>query len=308
MSGMERDKRILFIVNPISGGNNRLDVANLIKSHPFPLQPELQILATEYAGHATSLARQAAREGFGAVVAVGGDGTVNEVARGLIGTDTALAIVPRGSGNGLARHLGIPLRINQALQVIGRFQTAKIDSATINSHPFFCTAGLGFDGHISSVFATSKTRGFRSYAQLILREFKQYEPKNLQISFDDNSLEKVCFLLAFGNASQYGNNAFIAPDADIQDGLLDLCLIPRLSLAKALQTGFRLLTRQMATSRNAAYFKASSIKVRSERPVKYHADGEYVGEGTDFSVEVFPLSLHVMVPALRPWSSEGRSR
>lgn len=294
---MGGSEKALFILNPKSGSRSRIKVAALVQEFPFPEKMEAEVVFTEYAGHATSLARNAARDGYRVVVAVGGDGTVNEVARGLLGTEAALAIIPRGSGNGLARHLGIPLKVNRALEVVGQHQISRIDSGTINGHPFFCTAGIGFDAHISSVFATSKTRGLRSYVELVLREFQQYEPCPLKIEFDGQSLEQECFVVAFGNASQYGNNAFIAPNADIRDGLLDLCLIPRLSLQAALEISVRLLTKRMAYSSQATYYTAPQIKVRSKSPIMYHTDGEYVGEGTEFDVHILPLSLNVLIPA-----------
>lgn len=288
--------KVLFVLNPISGARSRRDVAGLIQEHVFPEGVETEVVYTEFAGHATNLARQGAREGFQVVAAVGGDGTVNEVARGLLGTDKALAIIPRGSGNGLARHLGIPLSVRRALGVLGQYHLSRIDSGSINGHPFFCTAGLGFDAHISSVFATSKKRGFRSYVELVLREFQTFEPTPFTISWEGQKLEEECFVLAFANAAQYGSNAFIAPNADIRDGLLDLCLIPRLSLQSALEISIRLMTKQMASSSQAAYYTAKSIHVTSDSAVKYHVDGEYVGEANEFNIQVLPSSLNVLVP------------
>lgn len=287
--------RVLFILNPISG-SRRLDVAGIIQEHEFPDGLEAEVVHTEYAGHATGLARQGAREGYQIVAAVGGDGTVNEVSRGLLGTDSALAIIPRGSGNGLARHLNIPLSIRGALKVLGQHHVSRIDSGSINDHPFFCTAGLGFDAHISSVFATSKKRGLRSYMELILREFQAFEPSYFNVFFEGKKLEEECFVLAFANAAQYGNNAFIAPNADIRDGLLDLCLIPRLTLQSALEISIRLMTKQMATSGQASYYTAKNIHVTCVLPVKYHVDGEYVGEATEFNVQLQPASLNVLIP------------
>jgi diacylglycerol kinase (ATP) len=296
---MAQKVKALFILNPKSGGRSRLNVAALIHSHPFPEQVEAETVYTEYAGHATSLARNAARQGYQVVAAVGGDGTVNEVARGLLGSEAALAIIPRGSGNGLARHLGVPLKVSRALEVVGQYHVSRIDSGTINGHPFFCTAGIGFDAHISAVFATSKTRGLRSYVELVLREFQGYEPSEVKVDLDGETLEQECFVVAFGNAAQYGNNAYIAPNADIRDGLLDLCLIPRLTLQAALEISVRLLTKHMASSGQAAYYTGKHIRVQAESNIMYHADGEYIGEATEFEVKVFPLSLNVLVPPLK---------
>ena len=177
--------RILFIVNPKSGSSlGRVDVVTLLHQLIDKNIFRYDIVVTDYAGHATELAQQAAADGYAIVCAVGGDGTVNEVARGLIYTNTALAILPHGSGNGLARHLGIPLRISQAIGIINQQYQSKIDSGTINNHPFFCTAGIGFDAQVSSVFATSLKRGLRTYVQLVLQEFLKYKPKSVVINFN----------------------------------------------------------------------------------------------------------------------------
>jgi diacylglycerol kinase (ATP) len=293
---MAEKAKYFFVLNPISGSRSRLNVPGLIQDHVRSAGLEAKVAFTEYAGHATALARHGAREGYQVVVAVGGDGTVNEVARGLLGTGSALGIIPRGSGNGLARHLGVPLDARRALKVLGQHTLSRIDSGSINGHPFFCTAGLGFDAHISSVFATSQKRGFRSYVELVLREFQDFEPSPFTASFEGQQIAGECFVLAFANAAQYGNNAFIAPNADIRDGLLDLCLISRLTLQSALEISIRLMTKQLASASQATYYTAKNIHVTCDSPVKFHVDGEYVGEATDFSVQISPASLSVLIP------------
>ncbi|HSI90529.1 MAG TPA: acylglycerol kinase family protein, partial [Adhaeribacter sp.] len=158
---MNQNSKTLFILNPVSGGQSNVKVQDQIPE--FLPAGSYEMVFTEFAGHATELARKGAKDGFRVVAAVGGDGTVNEVARGLLGTRSALAIIPKGSGNGLARHLNIPMDIPEALKILAHCGFSRIDTCTINGHPFFCTAGLGFDGYISSVFARSTRRGLRSY-------------------------------------------------------------------------------------------------------------------------------------------------
>src|SRR6478735_6587447 len=238
--------KTLFILNPKSGTQSNVNIPDLIAEN-FP-EGTYEIQFTEYAGHATKLAREGAKAGFRTVAAVGGDGTVNEVATGLLGTQSALAIIPKGSGNGLARHLQIPLLATPALALLKDPNFSRIDTCTINDHPFFCTAGLGFDGFISSVFATSTKRGLRSYVELILKEFGKFQGGKANIKLNGQTLETPCFVLAFANASQYGNNAYIAPMADIRDGLLDVCLIRDLSFRKALAVSYGLLTKSIATT------------------------------------------------------------
>lgn len=287
--------KTLFILNPKSGTQSRLNIPELIAQHLPAGTFELKF--TEYAGHATKLAREGAKAGFRVVAAVGGDGTVNEVATGLLGTQAALAIIPKGSGNGLARHLNIPLLAPKALGILKNPQFSRIDTCVINGHPFFCTAGLGFDGYISSVFAGNTKRGLRSYVELILKEFMKFQGGQATVQLNQETLETPCFVLAFGNASQYGNNAYIAPMADIRDGLLDVCLIRDLSIMKAVAVSYGLLTKQIATTGHAEFFTSQEISVRTHKPMPYHADGEYIGEASEFLVSINPLSLEVLIPA-----------
>src|SRR5688572_9233364 len=286
--------KTLFILNPKSGAQSKVNIPELITEQIPAGTYEIQF--TEYGGHATKLAREGAKAGFRIVAAVGGDGTVNEVATGLLGTQAALAIIPKGSGNGLARHLTIPLIAPQALSILKAQTFSRIDTCSINGHPFFCTAGLGFDGYISSVFATNTKRGLRSYVELILKEFSKFQGGHATIKLNKEILETPCFVLAFGNASQYGNNAFIAPMADIRDGLLDVCLIRDLSIMKAVAVTYGLMTRQIATTGHADFFTSQEIVVKTENPMPYHADGEYFGEASEFHVTINPLSLEVLIP------------
>ena len=170
--------RTCFIFNPISGTNRRTDVAAKLREY---YQGPCEVWATERAGHAEELARAAAQQGFRVAVAVGGDGTVNEVARGLTGSATALGIVPRGSGNGLARHLRLPLGFEAAVRVLRNPRFEYIDTAELNGQPFFCTAGLGFDAHVSRMFAEAGTRGLLTYVRVALREYRRYRAQNVTL-------------------------------------------------------------------------------------------------------------------------------
>ncbi|MBK0402516.1 YegS/Rv2252/BmrU family lipid kinase [Adhaeribacter sp. BT258] len=291
---MQESDKILFILNPKSGRKSAVSVPALIPQ--YLAENRYKIVLTEFAGHATELARQGAKTGFRVIAAVGGDGTVNEVARGLLGTKAALAIIPKGSGNGLARHLNINMQVSQALKDLSTSKFSRIDSCTINGHPFFCTAGLGFDGYISGVFANNARRGLRSYVELVLKEFLKFKPGKASIKLNQENIDTPCFVLTFANASQYGNNAYIAPMADIRDGLLDVCLIRDLSFRKAVAVSYGLLTKTIATTGHADFFTSPEISVKTEKPMPYHADGEYVGEASEFHVQIRPLSLEVLTP------------
>ncbi|MDU0370350.1 diacylglycerol/lipid kinase family protein [Hymenobacter endophyticus] len=288
--------RICFILNPTSGTNRTQDVPALLTRYATAAGADFEIQLTQRAGHATELAREAAVVGCRVVVAVGGDGTVNEVARGLLGTEAALGIVPRGSGNGLARHLRLPLDLPGAVRRVCQPTFQRMDAGRINGHWFFCTAGLGFDAHVSKLFAQAGTRGLSTYVKVALREYRRYRPTPVQMELENQVLvDTHCYVLAFANAAQYGNNAYIAPQANIQDGLLDVCLIDALPMLRAVRVGVGLALGTLATSSSAAYHTSRRIRVHAAQPLGFHVDGDYVTDATDFEVELTPLALEVAV-------------
>ncbi|WP_018478333.1 diacylglycerol/lipid kinase family protein [Pontibacter roseus] len=293
---MSERPHIRFIINPTSGPKSKVDVAARIKLHLDHGRFDHDIVYTDYAGHAPELASQAAGQGCAVVVAVGGDGTVNEVARGLLHTDTALGIIPRGSGNGLARHLQVPLSVDGAIRFLNQGHRSRIDSGNINGHPFFTTAGIGFDAYISSVFAGSKRRGLKTYVELILKEVRNYRHLPVKASINGKTIDTQLFVMAFANAAQYGNNAYIAPMADIRDGLLDVCLVRQLDMFKALSLSYAMLANKPAGTDSAEYFKTAAVEVETDHNLMYHADGEYLGKASRFSVSMLPQSLHVVAP------------
>ncbi|MCC3160077.1 YegS/Rv2252/BmrU family lipid kinase [Hymenobacter sp. 15J16-1T3B] len=288
--------RLCFIFNPISGTNRRFDLRGLLHRQlgkEYALHYEIR--PTEYAGHAEELARTAAAEGFGVVVAVGGDGTVNEVGRGLLGTGAALAVLPRGSGNGLARHLGIPLDAAAAVNLLRRPRVLPIDVGRLNGRPFFCTAGLGFDAHVSRRFAEAGTRGLATYVKVALREYGRYRPTPVTIELGEQRLTSDCYMLAFANAAQYGNNAYIAPLADIRDGLLDLCLIDQMPLSRAIRVAYGLAAGTLPASGAVVYHTARTVRVTSPKNLGFHLDGDFAGEAREVQVDLLPLALPVVV-------------
>ena len=286
-----------FIFNPTAGPNQQRDFPALVARHfaPPPGSGAVAVRRTAYAGHAVALAAAAAAEGFEIVVAVGGDGTVNEVGRGLLGTGAALGIVPQGSGNGLARHLGVPLDLEAALHRLQNPTLGRMDVGRLNGHAFFCTAGLGFDAHVSQHFATAGTRGLRTYLRVTLREYRRYRATPIQLTLNGETRATDCYVLAFANAAQYGNNAYIAPQADLRDGLLDLCLIDALPPLRALRVSLAMALGTLPRSRAAEYFRTVAAHVTTARPMGFHADGDYLGHASDFVVELLPLALAVAV-------------
>lgn len=293
-------KRITFIVNPISGTRSKdgLDkkIAKAIDSNRY----EWQIVMTQRAGHAIEIAHQCAADGTDICVAVGGDGTVNEVASGLTGSTTALGIIPMGSGNGLARHLCLPMSVKGALDIINQGETAQFDYGLINDHPFFCTCGMGFDAHVSLKFAQSGKRGLTTYAKMVLSEGLHYQPDTYTITFeDDQGKEQKCeaFLVACANAAQYGNNTYIAPSASMQDGLLDVIIIEPFGSIGGPKVLTELFTKTLYSNRHVRHFQARSIHIHRPSEGAVHFDGDPVVMGTDIQVQIVPRGIWAVINA-----------
>ena len=236
-------QKIVFIVNPHSGvwsKTNWIAMATRMLAQDF----DLEFKYTTYKGHAFELAQTAAQEGVHTVVAVGGDGTVNEIASALIHTDTAIAIMPMGSGNGLARDLGISTLLPfHALEAIKKGKIMEIDYGKANDLPFFCTCGIGFDAHISHLFADNSRRGFWNYIRLTIKEYFRFKPINCTLHYQGKSVKKKAFVINFANIQQLGNNAFIAPHADYQDGLLNVTIVRPFGFWGAIRLGAMLFLK-----------------------------------------------------------------
>ena len=222
-------KNIAFIVNPVSGTKTKNRITKLIREL---LNKELfspTVVTTEYAGHATQLAQQFALEGYYAVIAVGGDGTINEVGKGLCGTNTALGIIPNGSGNGFARHLEISTRMNRAVEMLNNSEVISVDYCTVNDIPFFSTFGVGFDALVAQDFSNT-SRGLKGYIESILKDIFQYKPEQYHLQGEGIDLTTSAFLINFANASQWGYDACIAPKASLQDGWMDVAIVSEFPL------------------------------------------------------------------------------
>lgn len=220
------------------------------------------------------IASKLLNEGFTDAIAVGGDGTVNIVAKTVRYTNLCLGIVPAGSGNGLARSLGYPMDTDKALDVIVKGRRTTIDSGEINGHPFFCTAGVGFDAHIGHLFATSIKRGLQSYVKIIWREFFSYQPQLYKISVNGQVMERKAFLITVGNAGQYGNDFYIAPGALMNDGLFHVSVLKPFRFISVFGLVLRILRRKADTSRLIETFACSALTIEREKPDVIHFDGE----------------------------------
>jgi diacylglycerol kinase (ATP) len=289
-------KRVLFIVNPRSGTRSKTGIQELIRANVPAEYFDYQIEFTKAGGHAIELSAKAAAEGIEYVVAVGGDGTMNEVAQSLLYTSSTLGIIPMGSGNGLARDLNIPLATMSALRLLVEGKKICIDSCTLNDRPFFCTAGVGFDAHIGQCFAMQKKRGFQTYVQTTLWEYANYQPETYRLQIDGKWIEKKAFLISFANAAQYGNNAYIAPKASMQDGLIDVCLLRPFPAVQAINMGVKLFNRTIDSSAYMHIWQTPSVRVERKAPAPVHIDGEPCLMEETLTVTVKPNSLNVLVP------------
>ncbi|MDR2927284.1 MAG: diacylglycerol kinase family lipid kinase [Cytophagaceae bacterium] len=288
-------KKAVFIINPVSGIGRQKEVEKIIRNEMSPNHWETHVIYTKQKGHAHEIATDAIDK-CDMVVAVGGDGTVNEVGSALIGTATTLGILPTGSGNGLARYLGMPFKIPKALQVLNYFERRKIDTVKFNDYFSLNVAGVGFDAHISHKFAKRKKRGPIAYGQLITKEFAQYRSESYMVTINGETQEWDAFLISFANSSQWGNNVQIAPFAEIDDGLIDVCFIRDFPKYTAPALLINLLDQSIDRNRYDVIVKAKNVTIEREIPMLGHVDGEPVLLGNSVNVEILPLSLNVAIP------------
>lgn len=291
--------RLLFIVNPISGTLGKRPVLASIPRLVDTTRYTYDIAETAYPGHATELARAAANQSIDIVCAIGGDGTVNEVARALLHTNTTLAIIPLGSGNGLARHLHIPIDPTRALQLINHATPHHIDYGLVNAHPFLCTCGVGFDALISQKFAEAKTRGPLTYIEQILRHALTYNPQTYQIEIESEQGARqtlTALIIACANASQYGNNLYIAPQASVRDGLLDVTVLLPFNILEAPQIARQLLSGTTTPSPAIRTFRCRRLIIRRTAPAPIHYDGEPILADPLLDISIVHRGLRCICP------------
>lgn len=285
---------ILFLVNPKSGTNNKRVLPKLIENSIDKERFDFSVMETKYASHACELAREAVEQHVSAVVAVGGDGTVNEVARSLVGSDTALGILPCGSGNGLARHLDIPMDVKKAIEFINFSECVSVDYGRINGRPFFCTCGIGFDALVSNSFAKGKRRGKIGYMHNMLMDWLQYKPEVYEIETETNHDDYKAFLIACGNASQYGNNAYIAPRASMRDGLLSVTILEPFSPLDVPTILGNVFGHKINSNSHVKTLESRWIRIKRKAPGVVHFDGEPMEMDAELFVDIVPSGLKVL--------------
>ena len=290
-------KKIVFIINPLSGTQSKEQILASVNERLNKERYDKEVIYTEYAGHAVEIAARKAAEGVFAVVAIGGDGTINEIARSLVHTETALGIIPCGSGNGLARHLQIPLVPKKAVDIINDGVTDVIDYGKVNNVPFFCTCGVGFDAFVSLKFSQAGRRGPLTYLEQTLRESLKYRPEVYELEMDGNpSARYQAFLIACGNASQYGNNAYIAPKATLNDGLLDVTILEPFTILDVPTLSFQLFNKTINRNSHLKTFRCKFLRIHRTNPGVVHVDGDPMMAGEDVEVAIVQKELKVIVP------------
>lgn len=266
--------RILFIINPISGVSKKKNLPSLIDSLIDKNKFSYSITFTEYPKHGKEIAHQQQHK-HDCIVAVGGDGTINEIGSSLIGSNCALAIIPSGSGNGLARDLGISMNINEAINSLNTAVFTKIDTCYLNERPFFCTAGIGFDADVAHTFANSNSRGLKTYATSVIKTLFKKRIIDLELNINGKSHTESISSITFANAKQFGNNFKIAPKASNSDGIIDICLVKGISFFTVIPMLIKLLNGTINTLKNYTYFTSEEdIKVILKQPENIHIDGE----------------------------------
>ena len=297
---MEKRRHILAIINPVSGTGNKNKIPRLIDTVVNHDKNDVSIIVTEYAGHAREIAADAVKDGIDVVVAVGGDGTVNEVGSALCGTQTALAIVPCGSGNGLARHLRISMNASRALQVLNDGVVGQFDYCTVNGQPFFCTCGMGFDATVSHKFSNEGTRGFITYIKKTISEYFKYDAQQYNIDIDGTQMEEKAFVIACCNAAQYGNNAYIAPRATMQDGLIDVTVMHPFKLIQSPLIGARLFLKQLNKDHHVSIYRGKHVVIEREHDDIMHIDGDPMMMPARVTIDNVSKGIHILVPPSLP--------
>jgi len=292
------NEKVIFIINPIAGTRQKNMIHDAIRQ-TFT-EDAHEVYFSEYCGHAFEIASAKVLEGYVNIVAVGGDGTVNEVASALVNTNCKLGIIPAGSGNGLARHLRIPVHLTQSLAVIHKHKIQIIDVGKVNDRYFFCTCGTGFDASVGKKFANDKRRGMLSYVRATIHQYITYSPKSYVLKTENKEVKLKAFLVTFANSGQYGNNAYIAPNAVIDDGLLDLCILRPFPKTSTLELGLRLFFKNIDQSPylEVMRIKKATLRRKGKQKMTVQLDGEPSKMKRKLKVSVMSKALHVMIPAV----------
>ena len=287
-------KKTAIIVNPISGIGRQKKIESLLKDNLNQDLFDYTVRYTEHIHHGTDLAREAVDQGFDCVVAVGGDGSVNDVAQGLKDSGVTMGIIPCGSGNGLARTLKIPLKPALAIRMLNQMNEITIDSIVINDS-WLCVnaAGVGFDAYIARLMHAAKTRGFAAYTNLILREYASYKCNNYRLTIDDRTIERSAWFIAVANGRQYGYNLAVAPKAQLCDGLIDISIIDKIPLDHIPITAPMAFMNLLDHSQHVEMFRGKEIVIEGNVHKWVNIDGEGENLGKELHFVNHPRSVKI---------------
>jgi diacylglycerol kinase (ATP) len=288
-------KKIAFIINPISGGISKANFPALVDKHINKNTFDFDMYYTQSKEHNKDLAKMCVAQQYDAIIAVGGDGTINNTAKYIAGTDICFGIIPVGSGNGLARHLGLSMNQEIALQAINKFDFIYIDTGFANNEFFINVAGVGFDAHVSWMFANAAKRGFWQYTKITLAEFAKYKTRKYQIEIDGKNISEDAFLVCIANGSQYGNNAYIAPTANINDGIFEVTILKPFKLHQMPQLGARIFNKTIHQSAQVKVLSGKQIFIKREAAEVVNIDGEPVMMDSNIDVKIIPSNLKIIV-------------
>ena len=293
-----KKRRVLFIVNPASGPQNGAadEFATLVSKHIDSKEIDYQIEVTQYAQHASELSKKAVEQNTDIIVAVGGDGTVNEVASSIIGSHTALGIIPAGSGNGLAHHLKIPFNLPDAIALMNAGRVLLMDTISVNDIPFLSIAGIGFDALVADKFAGNSTRGLMSYINIVSSEYNSYKPLDYDLTIDGNRESYKALFISFANSDQFGYNTSIAPEARVDDGLMDVCIVKKVPIYTIPFVAPMLFVRQVHRTPFVDIIKANEVVVHTTNELIVNIDGEPVTMNGPLRFNLVPHSLKVIIP------------
>lgn len=295
-TGKTEPKKIVFIVNPISGRGRQKSLGEILARETAGTGIQTEVIMTTHPGHAEELSREAVVRGVDIVVAVGGDGTVNEVARGLVGTSTAMGIIPTGSGNGLAHHLHIPFHFRKSIRIILRGKRHTIDTGTLNGRLFVSVAGVGFDAYVAKKFARIGTRGFHTYAQIVVPAYFGYKQRKYVISANGKEYTRKALFISFANSNQFGNNASVDPVARLDDGFIDICIVKKIPWYRLVFITPAFFLKQFHKTSYVEIFRATEFQVTRARGKDVHLDGDPWKTDRKIMIKVLPLSLNVIIP------------
>ena len=301
------NKSALFIVNKFSGGGYRPEVEGRIIEECRTACIECRIEFTRSRGHATELARWAVEQKMDFAFAVGGDGTVNEVAQGLVDSNVAMGILPKGSGKGLARHLAVPMDFKKSLDIVSHHEEELIDTVLINQKLSVNVSGIGFDGHVAAMFAVKAKRGLLGYTKLVLNEFRNFKSFDASVSLNGKTFNAKPFIIAIANSSQFGNNAKVAPHASVCDQLIDVSFIQKIPFTQAPAFAGKMFTGKLDSSRFVDIHKTQKLSIQLEAPVAFHIDGEAMLAADTFDALIQPRSLRVLLPIKANSNRRGKS-